>query len=149
MPDIVKNLDKKFLQPAYELFTIHRCKPWSYELFVETLSNHQHFYAIQDETLVGFILLQESIDTIDIDELVVSKLMRRQGIASCLIERVLIYATSNNKQSVLLEVRDDNSGAIALYNGLGFTQISRRKRYYALGNGRTCDALVMQKSLLN
>ncbi|MFM2161616.1 MAG: hypothetical protein RLZZ383_1128, partial [Pseudomonadota bacterium] len=42
-----------------------------------------------------------------------------------------------------LEVRTDNSGAIALYEGDGWTSVGCRRGYYADG----CDAWVMRRAL--
>jgi ribosomal protein S18 acetylase RimI-like enzyme len=44
----------------------------------------------------------------------------------------------------MLEVATDNSGAIALYENLGFSQISKRSNYY----GSKKDAFVMQKEFI-
>jgi ribosomal-protein-alanine N-acetyltransferase len=43
---------------------------------------------------------------------------------------VLDWCRSNRATEVVLEVRAGSAGAIALYAGLGFTQASRRPRYY-------------------
>jgi ribosomal protein S18 acetylase RimI-like enzyme len=51
---------------------------------------------------------------------------RRRGIGRALTERVLKQARDKNAASVWLHVRDDNPGAIKLYQDLGFQEIARR-----------------------
>ncbi len=55
----------------------------------------------------------------------------------------LEWAAATGADRMLLEVRHDNRGAIALYEKFGFTAISHRRDYYGAG----ADAVVMQASL--
>lgn len=51
---------------------------------------------------------------------------RRRGIGRALTERVMKQARDKNASSIWLHVRDDNPGAIQLYQDLGFQEIARR-----------------------
>ena len=51
---------------------------------------------------------------------------RRRGIGRALTERVMKQARDKNASAVWLHVRDDNPGAIKLYQELGFQEIARR-----------------------
>ena len=51
---------------------------------------------------------------------------RRRGIGRALTERVMKQARDKNASAVWLHVRDDNPGAIKLYQDLGFQEIARR-----------------------
>jgi len=51
---------------------------------------------------------------------------RRRGIGRALTERVMKQARAKNTSAVWLHVRDDNPGAIKLYQDLGFQEIARR-----------------------
>lgn len=51
---------------------------------------------------------------------------RRRGIGRALTERVMDHAHAKNASAVWLHVRDDNPGAIELYEKLGFREIARR-----------------------
>jgi ribosomal-protein-alanine N-acetyltransferase len=44
---------------------------------------------------------------------------------------------------LFLDVAESNSAAIGLYARLGFTQMGRRKAYYAHADGSREDALLM------
>jgi hypothetical protein len=57
---------------------------------------------------------------------------RRRGIGRALTERTMKQAHNKNASAVWLHVRDDNPGAIQLYEGLGFQEIARRTNWYAI-----------------
>lgn len=56
---------------------------------------------------------------------------RRRGIGRALTERVMKQARDKNASAVWLHVRDDNPGAIQLYQDLGFREIARRTAWQA------------------
>ncbi len=64
---------------------------------------------------------------------------RRRGLAAFLIELAKRHAEVFAGESVTLEVRVSNTGAIALYQELHFQEVGRRPGYY--GDGE--DALIM------
>ena len=55
---------------------------------------------------------------------------RRRGIAHILTERSMKHAQAKKAAAIWLHVRDDNLGAISLYEKLGFQEISRRTTWY-------------------
>jgi ribosomal protein S18 acetylase RimI-like enzyme len=59
---------------------------------------------------------------------------RRQGIARVLTEKGLNHARQRGADSIWLHVRDDNPGAISLYEELGFSQVTRRTTWQASQN---------------
>ena len=56
---------------------------------------------------------------------------RRRGIGRALTERVMKQARDKKASAVWLHVRDDNPGAIKLYQDLGFQEIARRSTWQA------------------
>ncbi|HUE99746.1 MAG TPA: GNAT family N-acetyltransferase [Anaerolineales bacterium] len=56
---------------------------------------------------------------------------RRHGIGRALTERVMKQARDKNASAIWLHVRDDNPGAIKLYQDLGFQEIARRTTWQA------------------
>jgi len=66
---------------------------------------------------------------------------RRKGHARALVSELLSHARREHKRLVLLEVRQSNQSAIALYRGLGFETTGVRRGYYS-GTGE--DALEMR-----
>jgi hypothetical protein len=56
---------------------------------------------------------------------------RRMGIGRALTERVMLQARAKGASAVWLHVREDNPGAIRIYESLGFEEIARRTAWYA------------------
>jgi ribosomal protein S18 acetylase RimI-like enzyme len=56
---------------------------------------------------------------------------RRRGIGRALTERVMKQARDKRASATWLHVRDDNPGAIKLYQDLGFREIARRTTWQA------------------
>jgi ribosomal protein S18 acetylase RimI-like enzyme len=54
---------------------------------------------------------------------------RRRGIARALTERAIDHARARGVDSIWLHVREDNPGAIYLYETLGFSEIMRRSTW--------------------
>ena len=65
---------------------------------------------------------------------------RRCGIGRKLIMQLIAQLRSRGSQCLKLEVRISNSGAVALYESLGFCKLGLRKNYYR--NPRE-DALIL------
>jgi len=94
-------------------------------------------YQICDD-IVGFILVEDTIDVINIVDVFVKANYRRKGIASKLFDFIFDYFKDRDIK-YMLEVRDDNVSAIKLYEKCGFKSINIRKKYY----GDT-DAIIME-----
>jgi len=56
---------------------------------------------------------------------------RRRGIGRILTQRAMEHARNKKASAVWLHVRDDNPGAIKLYEDLGFQEIARRTNWQA------------------
>jgi len=56
---------------------------------------------------------------------------RRRGIARVLTQRAMKYGWDKKANALWLHVRDDNPGAIELYQELGFQEIARRTTWIA------------------
>jgi len=61
---------------------------------------------------------------------------RRRGIGRALTERVMKQARDKKASATWLHVRDDNPGAIKLYQDLGFQEIARRTTWQVSPNPR-------------
>ena len=59
---------------------------------------------------------------------------RRHGIGRALTERVMKQAREKRASAIWLHVRDDNPGAIKLYQDLGFQEVARRTTWQAVPN---------------
>jgi ribosomal-protein-alanine N-acetyltransferase len=119
--------------------------PWPASAFVSELSGrHNHYVAARAANqLVGYAGIarlgllrpyEYEIHTIGVDPA-----FQGRGIGRLLLDALLHYADG----AVYLEVRTDNTPAIALYRSAGFVEIGLRKRYYRVSGA---DAYTMRRS---
>ena len=78
---------------------------------------------------------------LEILNLAVEPAARRQGLGRRLLLLALQAGRKMGMQKAILEVREGNGPALALYRASGFIQSGRRRRYYA-DTGE--DALVLE-----
>ena len=88
----------------------------------------------KDQKIVGYLYYSKIYDRIEVNEIEVLEIYRRQNIASSMLE----YLLSNISKDITLEVRESNYPAINLYKKFGFTKLAIRKNYY-----KNEDALLM------
>lgn len=119
---------------------------WSLEMLKSAFdSGRFHLFGAKDkEIIIGYISVSQSLDTADIEGIVVHPNYRKKGVAKSLIERAINQLIDLGVQRILLEVREGNLPAISLYQSQGFSAISKRNKYYHDGE----NALVMMKELL-
>ena len=86
----------------------------------------------EGEEAAGFLIAHHVPPEWELENIVVAEECRRNGIGTQLMRVFLAHAKQMNGESVLLEVRESNTAARALYERLGFEQTGRRKSYYSL-----------------
>jgi len=91
----------------------------------------------------GLLLARVTVDEAEVLTLGVLPEARRKGVASALLSEAVTIAHSRGAVGLFLEVAPGNAAARALYARAGFTEIGRRRRYYADGS----DALVLRKQI--
>ena len=118
--------------------------PWSEHSIASELDNPLSYWlvAVDGERLLGYVGSQIVGDEADMMNLAVSPESRRTGTGRLLCQRLIHDLTEKGVGSLTLEVRPSNSGAVALYEKLGFLRVGRRPRYYQ--NPRE-DALILKK----
>jgi [ribosomal protein S18]-alanine N-acetyltransferase len=114
--------------------------PWSLAMFVLELSKPSGvcLAAIQEGGLVGYLVCSRYADVWHLMNVAVAPERRRRGIATALLQGM--FELLGDDARVTLEVRPSNSGAIEMYEGLGFRAAGHRRGYYH-DNGE--DALIM------
>lgn len=108
-------------------------EPWSLRSFEsEFAANGAIFLAAEDEngTICGFITASSVLDEVSINNVAVSALYRRKGIAQLLMGKLWEYA-EEFAAFVTLEVRESNLPAISLYEKLGYERVGLRKNFYS------------------
>lgn len=104
-------------------------------------SKDEDVYGYYDNgELLGFVHVLKTFECLEIINVVVDIKDRKKGIATKLINYLI--ECYDDIEYILLEVNENNSNAINLYNKLGFNVINVRKKYY--GND---DALIMRREV--
>lgn len=117
--------------------------PWDEASLKNELENPLSLWlvALSGDRVAGYVGSQTVLGESDMMNLAVRPEFRRQGLGRQLVN-TLIYELEEDSHCLLLEVRQSNEGAIALYLGLGFRQVGRRPNYY---KRPTEDALILRK----
>jgi ribosomal-protein-alanine N-acetyltransferase len=119
--------------------------PWTERSFREALAGAQVRIAEDAAgTPCGFVVFTLVAEHCEIQNIGVAVERQRSGLGRRLLEIALTTARRAGARRCLLEVRESNHAARALYAGCGFTVDGRRKGYY--GGGRE-DALLMSLEL--
>ena len=118
--------------------------PWSERSIASELENPLSLWLVweEDGTAAAYLGVQRVPPQADVMNVAVSPALRRRGIARALFAEMQRRLPEIDE--LFLEVRASNSGAIALYQSLGFVQVGRRPNYYL--DPRE-DALILRKEL--
>ncbi|MBM9459743.1 ribosomal protein S18-alanine N-acetyltransferase [Nocardioides sp. zg-536] len=124
--------------------------PWSHNLVSEgvrdALPTVSYLVAEEPgsgEGLVGYAVLSLVVPDAELQRIAVVPHCRRSGTGAALLAAVREHAADAGATRLLLEVREDNAAAIALYAAHGFAELGRRPRYYRDGT----DAIVLSLTL--
>lgn len=88
---------------------------------------------------IGYVLVEDTLDTINIVDVLINEEYRNKGYASKIFEFIFDYYNDRNVR-YMLEVKVNNYIAIKLYEKYNFKTIYVRKGYY---NG--IDAFIMER----
>lgn len=123
--------------------------PWSEGIFRDCLRVGYRCHVATDlgDRVMGYSLLSIAAGEAHVLNLCVDPQRRRQGVASLLLENMMRVARKGNAETIMLEVRPSNKGAIALYYGEGFERVGVRRRYYPAAGGRE-DAMLLSRVLV-
>lgn len=106
----------------------------------ECLENFKFkFSYVELDNVLGYIIVEETPDIINVIDVFVVVDRRNEGIASKIMS-VVIDNYSDRNVKFMLEVRKDNLVAIKLYKNFGFKVIYVREKYY-----KSQDALIMER----
>jgi ribosomal-protein-alanine N-acetyltransferase len=117
--------------------------PWSRSMFDAELRKPSSLALgafTKDDELIGYAFVSRYVDAWHVMNVAVAGSYRRRGIASALLERLFDVTGSDPRRGYTLEVRVSNTGAIRLYEQLGFEARGIRRGYYT--DNRE-DALIM------
>jgi ribosomal-protein-alanine N-acetyltransferase len=107
--------------------------PWSRDAVESELVRNPAaciLLAEEGEEEIGCIHWWTVFDEIQIMKLAVRPAFRRRGIARLLLDAAVRAARTEGAAAVVLEVREGNTPAVALYTAAGFRMIAIRRGYY-------------------
>jgi [ribosomal protein S18]-alanine N-acetyltransferase len=119
-------------------------RPWSVRLFAQELASDSSITLVCEVggVLVGYLVADMFVDVWHLMNVAIEGSLRRQHIASDLIEAYFAITERHPHRGHTLEVRVSNESAIELYRSFGFVSTGVRPRYYD-DDGE--DALIMWK----
>ncbi|MGN1301023.1 MAG: ribosomal protein S18-alanine N-acetyltransferase [Clostridia bacterium] len=118
---------------------------WNSSILESELKNpfSQYIIAKLNKEIVGFAGVIDTVDQLEITNIVVKKDYRKNGIGNELLTKLITLAKENGKDKITLEVNNTNLAAIKLYEKNGFKNVGFRKKYY----NNTYDANIMTLKL--
>jgi ribosomal-protein-alanine N-acetyltransferase len=116
---------------------------WTEAQITASMQVGNHFLLEVAENIVGFALYSSVLDEAELLNIVIAREQQAQGYGRELLRLSLQALGQAAIERCFLEVGRSNQAAIALYEKLGFEQVSMRKNYYQ-HDGHNEDALVMQ-----
>jgi ribosomal-protein-alanine N-acetyltransferase len=102
-----------------------------------------------DGRLVGWLAARFVLDEVELFEIAVDPMVRRQGIGGALIGELVTESGQRGAVVIHLEVREGNAAARALYGAWGFSEAFVRKGYYVDGENAVIYRLNLSPSLGN
>jgi ribosomal-protein-alanine N-acetyltransferase len=127
---------------------VHPDDAWSeVTWWAELAQRPRRDYAVRvDEhgQLLGYAGLDLAGATADVMTIAVDPVRQGQGHGASLLRHLHTRAATAGCDAVLLEVREDNTAARAMYDQHGYTLVHRRPGYYQPGG---IDALVLRRDL--
>ncbi len=140
----VKKLEKQDAMAMHALEQACFSTPWSLAQCRAALHNpaFMAFGIWRSRTLLAYISAYHINGELEILNLGVMPAERRRGLAQILLHGLLQAGNKMGMQKTVLEVRESNFAAIALYHKFGFRPAGMRPRYYP-DNGE--NALIFER----
>lgn len=112
-----------------EIFSL----PWSENAFKDSMMLDTTTYLVAEEydKILGYCGIYKVLNEGNITNVAVKEEYRRQGIAEKLLRNLIMSEFEKNIEKIMLEVRESNERAKALYMKLGFKKVGVRKDFYA------------------
>ncbi len=91
----------------------------------------KYLFLEENDSIIGYIYYSDIYERAEINQFEIETFHRNCGKGKKLLKKLIDIVDKN----ITLEVREDNSPAIAVYRQLGFVEKAIRKNYYGNKNG--------------
>lgn len=121
--------------------------PWTRGNFIDSMASGYDTWLLVDaqRALLGYFVAMEGVEEMHLLNVTVAPERQGQGLARCMLSRLVAICGERGARELWLEVRDSNARARQVYERFGFTQVGVRRGYYpqAPGVAGREDAVVM------
>lgn len=141
---IIAKMNESHVAEVAALEAMCFSEPWSEKSVASELTNPLSLWlvALEGENVIGYVGSQTVMGWSDMMNVAVHPDHRRLGVGKALIEELIRQLREQGSENLTLEVRTSNENAKALYAGLDFMEVGRRKNYY---HNPKEDALILRK----
>ena len=124
--------------------------PWTRGNFIDSLAAgyYSQLRHDADGALIGYFVALPGFEETHLLNLTVAPAWQRQGHGQALLDLLAAWAHGRGDLALVLEVRQSNTGARALYERQGFMQVGSRRGYYPADRQQREDAVVMRRKVL-
>lgn len=130
----IELFDSSMAKRLFEIENLSFTTPWCENEF-DTLDENEYattFVAYKNDIIAGFVVIYRIAEDAQIMDLAVHPDFRREGVAQALTDVAIDYCRADGAGKLMLEVRESNTAARALYEKNGFKAVGERKNYYTL-----------------
>ncbi|WP_431223829.1 ribosomal protein S18-alanine N-acetyltransferase [Serratia sp. L9] len=139
----ISTLTAADLATAFKIEQASHAFPWTEATFASNQGERYLNLKLEaDGQMVGFAITQIVLDEATLFNIAIDPAAQRRGFGRMLLVALIEQLATRGVFTLWLEVRASNAGAIALYEDLGFNEVTVRRNYYPAANGRE-DAIVM------
>ncbi|MBN3063472.1 ribosomal protein S18-alanine N-acetyltransferase [Pectobacterium aquaticum] len=139
----ISSLTPTDLAQAFKIEQVSHAFPWSEKTFISNQGERYFNLKLEhDGQLAAYAITQVVLDEATLFNIAVHPDHQRQGLGRQLLEHLIDEMERRGILTLWLEVRESNARAIALYESLGFNEVSVRRDYYPTAQGRE-DAILM------
>lgn len=139
----ISSLTTADLATAFTIEQASHAFPWSQTTFASNQGDRYLNLKLEaDGQLAGFAITQIVLDEATLFNIAIHPQWQRRGFGRALLEALITELETRGVVTLWLEVRASNRAALALYEEMGFNEVTLRRNYYPSANGRE-DAIVM------
>ncbi|MGL6023288.1 MAG: ribosomal protein S18-alanine N-acetyltransferase, partial [Cetobacterium sp.] len=141
--NISDKIDKNYLEQISVLEKkIFSESFYNEEQLQEMIEKNEYLFFVAEKKsqILGYLIVHNSLDVMEIMKIAVREENRCQNIAGELFGKLLEITDID----IILEVREGNLGAIKFYEKIGMKKISLRKNYYS-NNGENAVIMLLER----